>query len=241
MRIHIVNPNSSAGMTDQIGRVARRFASAGTELDVTRSAAAPASIEGYTDEAISVPLMLDEIRAAEARGADAHVIACFDDPGLAAAREIAAGPVVGLCEASIQVATMLSSRFSIVTTLPRSIPIIEDLAEAYGAGRRCRSVRAIDMPVLSVEEDPDRTARLLAAEITSAREEDRAEAIVLGCAGMADLCTRLTHETGVLVIDGVTAAVRLGEALVGMRYRTSKIGAYALPRSKVGGFRQAVA
>lgn len=241
MRIHIVNPNSSAGMTDQIASVARRFASAGTELDVTRSASGPASIEGYTDEAISVPLMLNEIRAAEARGADGHVIACFDDPGLAAAREIATGPVVGICEASIQVAMMLSSRFSIVTTLPRSIPIIEDLADAYGASRRCRSVRSIDMSVQMVEKDPDRTARLLAAEIRRAREEDQAEAIVLGCAGMADLCTRLTRDTGVLVIDGVTAAVRLSEALVGMHYQTSKVGAYAQPRPKEGGFQKVVA
>ena len=241
MRIHIVNPNSSLSMTDQIARVAQGCASPGTELDVTRSAQAPASIEGYTDEAISVPLMLEEIRAAEARGADAHVIACFDDPGLAAAREIAMAPVVGICEASIQVAMMLSSRFSIITTLPRSIPIIEDLADSYGAARRCRSIRAIDMPVLSVEENPETTARLLANEIGRARDQDRAEAIVLGCAGMADLCTRLTEETGVLVIDGVTAAVRLSEALVGMQYRTSKVGAYALPREKAGGFRQAVA
>ncbi|APE45201.1 Asp/Glu/hydantoin racemase [Sulfitobacter alexandrii] len=241
MRIHIVNPNSSTGMTEQIAKVARRYASAGTTLDVTCGTGAPASIEGYTDEAISVPIMLDQIRAAETRGADAHVIACFDDPGLAAAREIAQGPVIGLCEASTRVAMMLSSRFSIVTTLARSVPIIEDLADAYGAGRRCRRVRAIDMPVLAVEEEPERCAELLAAEIRRARKEDNAEAVVLGCAGMADLCIRLTKETGVLVIDGVTAAVRLSEALVGMRYATSKLGAYAAPRSKAGGFPREVA
>jgi allantoin racemase len=241
MRIHIVNPNSSIGMTEQIARVAQAYASAGTEPDVTCAAAAPASIEGYTDEAISVPHMLEEIRAAESRGADAHVIACFDDPGLAAAREIASGPVLGICEASIHVAMLLSSRFSIVTTLPRSIPIIEDLAEAYGAGRRCRRVRAIDMPVLSVEANPERTAQLLAAEITRARREDQAEAIILGCAGMADLCARLTQETGVLVIDGVTAALRMSEAVVGMKYRTSKLGAFAQPRAKKGGYQQEVA
>ncbi|MDK3075383.1 aspartate/glutamate racemase family protein [Sedimentitalea sp. JM2-8] len=241
MRIHIVNPNSSAGMTEQIGSVAARYVSPGTTLDVTRAAAAPASIEGYTDEAVSVPLMLEEIRGAEARGADAHVIACFDDPGIAAAREVAEKPVIGICEASVKVALLLSSRFSVVTTLPRSIPIIEDLVEAYGAGRRCRRVRAIDMPVLAIEENPEQTVRLLAAEIAVARREDGAEAIVLGCAGMTDLCNRLSAETGVLVIDGVTAGVRLAEAVVGMGYRTSKLGAYAAPLAKAGGFGQAVA
>ena len=241
MRIHIVNPNSSAGMTEQIGRVAARCASAGTTLDVTRAAAAPASIEGYADEALSVPLMLKEIRDAELRGAQAHVIACFDDPGLAAAREVARAPVIGICEAAVKVALLLSSRFSVVTTLPRSIPIIEDLVETYGAGRRCRRVRAIDMPVLAVEDDPAQTARLLTGEIRAARREDQAEAIVLGCAGMTDLCDRLTAETGVLVIDGVTAAVRLAEAVVGMGYQTSKLGAFAAPLAKAGGFGQAVA
>lgn len=241
MRIHIVNPNSSVGMTEQIGRVAAGCASPGTTLDVTCAAAAPASIEGYADEALSVPLMLNEISAAERRGAQAHVIACFDDPGLSAAREVAGAPVIGICEAAVNVALVLSSRFSVVTTLPRSVPIIEDLAETYGAGRRCRRVRAIDVPVLAVEEDQARTARLLAAEIEAARREDQAEAIVLGCAGMADLCNRLTAETGVLVIDGVTAAIRLAEAMVGMGYRTSKLGAYAAPLTKAGGFGQAVA
>lgn len=131
---------------------------------------------------------------------------------------------------------LLSARFSVVTTLPRSVPIIEDLADAYGAGRRCRKVRAIDLPVLTLEEDPLRAARLLAGEIRAARAQDGAEAVILGCAGMADLCERLTQETGVLVIDGVTAAVKQAEALIGMGYRTSKLGGYAWPRLKTGGF-----
>lgn len=241
MRIHVVNPNSSLGMTEQIGRVARRVASAGTTLDITRAFAAPASIEGYTDEALSVPAMLGEILSAEARGADAHVVACFDDPGIDAAREVAKGPVIGICEAAMRVALVLSSRFSIITTLPRSVPIIEDLADAYGAGRRCRRVRSINLPVLELEENLPAAAQLLAAEIAVARREDQAEAIILGCAGMADLCDRLAAETGILVIDGVTAAVKLAEAMAGTGYRTSKLGACAAPLQKTGGFRREVA
>ncbi|WP_299987187.1 aspartate/glutamate racemase family protein [uncultured Ruegeria sp.] len=238
MHIHIVNPNSSANMTDLIGKVAERCKSPGTSVDVTRAAMAPVSIEGYTDEAISVPLMLREINAAEQRGAQAHVVACFDDPGIAAAREVASMPVVGICEAAVKVALLLSNRFSVVTTLPRSVPIIEDLVVSYGAGRHCRRVRSIDMPVLSLEENGEKTAQLLKTEILAARHEDRAEAIILGCAGMTDLCESLTEETGILVIDGVTAAIRLAEAVVGMGYRTSKVGSYAAPLSKVGGFKQ---
>lgn len=241
MRIHIVNPNSSQSMTDQIGRVASLHASSETTLDVTRAQNAPVSIEGYADEALSIPAMLHEIRAAEHRGAQAHVIACFDDPGIAAAREVAVRPVIGICEAAIRVALLLSSRFSVITSLPRSIPIIEDLAHLYGAGRHCRRVRAINMPVLALKEKNDETFHLLKQEILVARQEDAAEAIILGCAGMTDLCDRLSEETGVLVIDGVTSAVRLAEALVRMGYQTSKLGAFATPLIKVGGFGQDVA
>ncbi|QYK41334.1 MAG: aspartate/glutamate racemase family protein [Paracoccaceae bacterium] len=241
MRLHVVNPNGTASMTAQVGRAAARVAAPGTVIDLCNPDGAPASIEGYADEALAVPAMLAAIRAAEARGAAAHVIACFDDPGLDAAREVAAGPVFGICQAAMQVAMTLAARFSVVTTLPRSVPIIEDLADAYGAGRRCRRVRAIDLPVLALDDDPARAQALLAAEIRAARLLDGAEAVVLGCAGMADLCAALTEETGVPVIDGVTAAVKQAEALVGMGYRTSKLGAYAWPRAKTGGFRLEVA
>ncbi|WP_210880264.1 aspartate/glutamate racemase family protein [Roseovarius autotrophicus] len=237
MRIHVVNPNSSTGMTEQIGRTARSVASPGTVIDLTGGGTTcPASIEGHTDEALCVPPMLIQIRQAEARGADAHVIACFDDPGLGAAREVAARPVIGICEASVQIALLLSSRFSVVTSLCRSVPIIEDLVEKYGAGRRCRRVRAVDMPVLAIEEDQTTAAACLTAEILAARDVDRAEAVILGCAGMSALCARLTAETGMPVIDGVTAAIRLAEALAGMGYTTSKLGVYALPLEKPGGF-----
>lgn len=235
MRIHVINPNATESMTAQIGRAARRVARPDTEIDLVTGTHAPVSIEGYTDEALSVPGLLPAIRAAEARGAQAHVIACFDDPGLDAAREVAMGPVLGICQAAMQAAATLAVRFSVVTTLPRSVPIIEDLADRYGMGRRCRRVRAIDLPVLAIDAEPDRSRRLIAAEIQAARAEDGAEAIVLGCAGMAELCEDLTAETGVLVIDGVTAAVAQAEALVATGYRTSKIGAYATPRPKAGG------
>ena len=236
MRIHVINPNATVSMTDLIGRAARRVAAVGTQIDLVTAHATPVSIEGYADEALSVPAVLAAIRKAEAQGAAAHVIACFDDPGLHAAREVAAAPVLGICQAAVQVAMLLSARFSVVTTLPRSVPIIEDLVESYGAGRRCRKVRAIDLPVLTLEEDPLRAERLLASEIRAARVQDGAEAVILGCAGMADLCERLTEETGVLVIDGVTAAVKQAEALIGTGYRTSKLGGYAWPRVKTGGF-----
>lgn len=232
MHIHLINPNSTASMTAQVLESAMRVANPTTRVTAVNPLDTPVSIEGGTDEAMAVPSMLSEIVKGEAQGVDAYVIACFDDPGLHAAREIARGPVVGICQAAVQVAMTISRRFTVITTLPRSIPIIEDLVSAYGADRHCRNVRAIDLPVLGVDSDPVEAERLLTIQIHKAKLEDRAEAIVLGCAGMSALCERLSIATGLTVIDGVTAAVKLAEALVGAGYATSKVNAYDFPRIK---------
>ncbi|AAK88746.2 Asp/Glu/hydantoin racemase [Agrobacterium tumefaciens] len=232
MHIRLINPNSTASMTAQALDSALRVKQKDTHVSAANPVDTPVSIEGQADEAMAVPGLLAEIRKGEGHGVDAYVIACFDDPGLHAAREVARGPVIGICQAAVQVAMTISRRFSIITTLPRSIPIIEDLVEDYGAQRYCRKVRAIDLPVLGLEEDPEVAEALLRREIEAAKREDAAEAIILGCAGMSSLCDRLRDATGVPVIDGVTAAIKLAEALVGAGYTTSKVNAYDYPRVK---------
>lgn len=232
MQILLINPNSTASMTEQALRTAQRVASPGTVIDARTGSGTPVSIEGFSDEALSIPAMLADIRAAEAAGAEATVIACFDDPGLDAAREYAAGPVLGICQAAVQAAMVVAKRFSIITTLPRSVPAIEDLVLRYGASQHCRRVRCIDLPVLTLESEPERAFDLLLAEIARARDEDRAEAVVLGCAGMSEMTDALTAATGVVVIDGIVVAIKAAEALVGAGLRTSKANSYAFPRQK---------
>lgn len=231
-QILLINPNATASMTEQALRSARRVALPGTRICAATGTDAPLSIEGFADEALSVPSMLGQIRAAEGQGAQATVIACFDDPGLDAAREVAAGPVIGICQAGVQAAMVLSKRFSIITTLPRSVPAIEDLVQRYGAQHHCRKVRCIDLPVLALEADMGHAHALLRAEIVRARDDEGAEAVVLGCAGMSELADSLSRETGVVVIDGVIVATKLAEALVGAGLKTSKVNAYAYPRDK---------
>ena len=232
MRLHVINPNSTRSMTDKIGACARSAASPGTEIVATNPASAPASIEGQYDEAMSLAGLLEEVRKGEQAGADGFVVACFDDVGLGACREIATGPVLGICEAAMHAASMIATGFSVVTTLDRSVPLIEDLALRYGMERRCRRVRAADIPVLALEEPGSNARQKLLDEITRAVREDRCEAVILGCAGMADLTAWLTEETGVPVIDGVAVAVRMVEALIGAGLSTSKVGAYARPLAK---------
>ena len=230
MRIHVVNPNTTQSMTDSIAAAARAAALPGTTIIATQPAMGPASIEGYYDEAFAVPGML--ARIAEHANADAHVIACFDDTGLDAARSRATAPVIGIGEAAFHAASLLAGRFSVITTLGRSIPAIEHNLVRYGLASRCAKVRAAEIPVLELDNPASDASARISAEIAAAMAEDRAEAIVLGCAGMAALAARLSHQHGLPVVDGVAAAVAFAEALARLGLRTSKLGGYAAPLAK---------
>ena len=160
---------------------------------------------------------------------DAIVIACFDDTALDAARCITDRPVVGIGEAAYHMASMLSNKFSVVTTLARSVPALEHNLIRYGLMARCASVRASDVPVLELE-DPGSDARSrISAEVHAAIHQDSCEAIVLGCAGMTDLAQSLSQEYGLPVLDGVVCAVGLGESMVRLKLKTSRKGGYAPP------------
>ncbi|MBP2300771.1 aspartate/glutamate racemase family protein [Azospirillum picis] len=233
MRILVVNPNSTASMTARIGAAAKGVAAPGTEILAVNPPGGPESIEGYYDEALAVPGLLSAIERHEREiGVQGTVIACFDDVGLDAARSLATGPVVGICEAAMQTASLLGGRFSVVTTLARSVPALDQLARRYGMAGRC-TIRAAGVPVLALEDPASGAVDRVRAGIRRAVEEDGAESIVLGCAGMADLARMLAEETGVPVVDGVTAAVKLIEGLVTLGLRTSKAGGYAAPLPKV--------
>lgn len=230
-RIAVVNPNTTASMTATIAEAARQAAAPGTEITALTSSMGPVSIEGYYDEAFALPGLLKEIAAAERSGAQAAVIACFDDTGLDAARAMARIPVIGICEAALVTAAFIAKRFTVVTTMERSRVPVEELVHRYGMAGRAR-VRAANIAVLSLE-DPNSGARdRLRNEIVRAIAEDNAEAIVLGCAGMADLARTLQSEFGMPVIDGVGAAIKHAEALIALGLTTSKRGAYAAPVAK---------
>ena len=227
MRIHVINPNTTRSMTLKIGAAAKAAASPGVEVTAVNPEFGPASIEGYFDEAFSIPGLIEEI--GKARDADAFVIACFDDTGLEAARCATSAPVIGIGEAAFHMASLIAAKFSVVTTLSRSIVPIEHNLAKYGLISRCARVRAAEVPVLALEEPGSDARRLIEQEIERALAEDGAEAIVLGCAGMTDLARDLARKAGVPVLDGVACAVSLAESLVRLGLKTSKRRTYAAP------------
>src|SRR6266404_6776347 len=227
-KILIVNPNTTASMTETIAAAARAVAAPGTEISAVTSPMGPVSIEGFYDEAFAVPGLIQALL--QSPDADAGIIACFDDTGLDAARSVARFPVVGICEAALVTAGQVAKRIAVVTTLPRSIVPLEELIRRYGFADRAR-VTACNVAVLDLEKPGSDAAEKLNAEIARALDQG-AEAVVLGCAGMADLALALSQKFGVPVIDGVAAAVKQAEALIGLKLTTSRRGAYAFPAAK---------
>jgi allantoin racemase len=230
-RIWVINPNTTRAMTSTIEVCARAVAADGTEVVGVTSEFGPPSIESHYDEAMSVPGLLAAVGRGEAQGVDGYVIACFGDPGLDAARELATGPVIGIAEAAMHTASHLGGGFSIVTTLGRTIGRAEELAERYGMSRFCRGYHACEIPVLDLETDP-MAMKLVTEACREAVEQDGSDAVVLGCAGMADMCAHISAEIGVPVVDGVTAATLTVQSLVTMGLRTGKRGEFAAPPPK---------
>ena len=232
MNLLLVNPNTSTAMTAAIAAAARAVAAPGTQILARQPSFGPASIEGHFDDAFGAAGVAEQVRLAADESIDAVVIACFGDPGLDAAREATGAPVLGIAEAAFHAASMLATGFSVVTTMTRTCVIAERLVQRYGFERSCRGIHGTDIPVLALEALDPATLDQIEAAARQALSQDRSEAIVLGCAGMAALTAELQRRLGVPVIDGVAVAVKFAEALATLGLRTPKTGDYAAPLSK---------
>jgi allantoin racemase len=231
MRIAIVNPNTTRSMTDAVIRSAAKSARPGTELIAVTAARGVPSIESHVDEVWGALSVLREVERCEAldQPPDAYVIACFGDTGVPAAREAASGPVVGMTESALMTATLLAHRFVIITMPSRTQAQSDAVVRSLGLGHRCE-VRSVDQPVAEIENG---SVHLLSTFVAAGRlaVADDAEAIVLGCAGLADLVEPLQNALGIPVVEGVAAGLAMAEGLVAQRLGTSRAKTWARARS----------
>jgi allantoin racemase len=207
MTYHIINPNSTETMTEGMLTAARAANPARGFVGWT-SHDGPEAIEGPEDGAACVPPLLRLVESASAAGSCGIAIGCFDDTGLALAQKIAACPVVGIGQAAFHLAALRGWRFSVVTTLPVSVPVIEANIAGYGLQGSLGRVRAANVPVLALERDPDGASDLVAQEVERAIQQDQIDAVVLGCAGMNRLVDRLRTRFDLPLIDPVAAAAQ---------------------------------
>lgn len=234
MHIHIINPNTTADFTEADRRAGAAAAAPQTRVTASEPQEGVASIESHFEEAVATLGVVEEVRRYEPQGVDAFVIACFGDTGLSAAREVANVPVVGMTEAALMAAAMVAHSFSIVTLPARTRIHAHRVVSSLGLGLagRCLPIRAVDVPVLYGEEEDEAVRRAIASQGREAIDQEGAEAIVLGCAGIGHLARPLASELGVPVIDGVAVAVGMAETLVRSGLTTSKRSSFAAPPDK---------
>lgn len=214
MKIKVVIPNSGMDRQtlDARERMLSRALSPGTEISVDCIPSGPVSIESNTDEVNAGPLLIDAAIQAEKQGFDAFVVYCFSDLGVDAIRENVSIPVVGPGETALAAADMLSNHFTVITTVDKNVSRTRRrLMKNRVAQEKMSSVRALNIPVVELREDPDATQRYLEQVCRSAVEEEGIDTVILGCLGMAQYGELVEQNCGVKVIDPAFLAVAWAE------------------------------
>ena len=232
MRIFVINPNTSESMTDHIRRELEKIKRPDTVLTVVNPEHGPVSIESAYDEALAGPPTLELVRRANEEGYDAIVLACFSDPSLDAAKEVSDVPVIGIEEATLHVAAMLGHKFSIMTSLSSRIPTRDLHVRLHGLESAFASAPALNMPVLEMDANPEKAKARILELARKAVQEDGAEVIVLGCAGLAGYAEDIERELGAVVLDPTSVAFKVAEAVADLGLRHSKTGRFAVPPVK---------
>src|SRR3954451_8285992 len=213
MRILVVNVNTTRSMTDTIAATARGAAAPDTEIVGLTPRFGAVSVEGNYESYLAAVAVMETVRS-YAEPYDAVIQAGYGEHGREGLQEIVAAPVVDITEAAASTAMYLGHRYSVVTTLDRTVPLIEDRLKLAGLTDRCASVRASGMSVLELESDPGAAVQAIVEQSLRAVSDDHAEVICLGCGGMAGLRQKVAESTGAPVVDGVAAAVTVAESLV---------------------------
>jgi len=236
MRLKVIIPVSITLWNEGVQALLGPWAQADTELDVISLRTGPESLEFSYDEAYAQLPTIREAERAEADGYDGVIIYCFADPALAAVREKLTIPVVGLCESSVHVASLLGERFSIIlagseTEFLSKRSVVFRRIERLGLSHKCASIRTLGTPVLALETAHEDTKRRLLRTAKAAVEEDGADCVVLGCGGILVSPSEIQELDGARAIIPGLAALGMCEVLVAARLAHSK-QLYPLPGPK---------
>jgi len=207
-RILVINPNSTVAVTRAIDdAMAPLRLPGGPEIACLTLEEGPPGVESQTD-ADSVILPLCRLIREQEADTAAFVIACFSDPGLFAAREATAKPVLGIAECGILTALTLGHRFGVISILAGSVPRHLRYIGAMGLGQRL----AGDLPIgLGVTELADTRVTLTRMIEVGRRLRDGhgADVLVMGCAGMARYRGDLEEAVRIPVVEPTQAAVTM--------------------------------
>lgn len=231
MKLLVINPNISDDVTALIESEALRSASPDTKLVVRTAGHGVEYIETRFESLIAAGAVA-EIIAEHAGEVDGVVVAAFGDPGMPALKELADVPVIGITEAALCAAALQGHRFSIIAISDRIRPWYLDCVERFGLGGRLASIRSINESlnaIGSVQQDFKETLLALSRQAVA---EDGADVVILAGAPLAGLARELRGQIPVPVVDGISAGIRMAEAVVGLQSGHHRAGAFAPPPVK---------
>ena len=201
-----------------------------TELVGTGFDTGTSHLEYEFYEHLAIHNVIKKAVDAEKEGFDAVVIGCFYDPGLREARELVEIPIIGVCEASLHFASMLSAgKFSVLVGRRKWIPKMSDNASNYGFKSRIASWKVLDLTVQDMR-NIELTQAAIFRETENALKEDLAECVVLGCTGMAGQAMAAQEKYGIPVLDPVLMGVKMAEIKADLWKN------YGISHSKIGGY-----
>ncbi|MDP5084115.1 MAG: aspartate/glutamate racemase family protein [Yoonia sp.] len=208
LKIFILNPNATHRMTEEMVTAAQAAVGLSAQVQGLTNSTGPASIQGPDDAAACLTGLFGLFDQAQAQGADAVVVGCFDDTGLGQLRARNSLPVIGLGEAGCIAGSLAASRFSVVTTLEVSVPVIAENVRAMGLWDRCAGIHASGVAVLDLNAGPESIHRVQrAVDLTLASDPDLS--IVLGCGGMTCIAPQIMTPRAAQIIDPVVAAAHM--------------------------------
>jgi Asp/Glu/hydantoin racemase len=205
--IVVINPNSNPAVTRGFDEALEPLRRPGAPQIVCETLAeGPFGVETQADvERVALPLAAFVAARPES---GAFVIACYSDPGLFVCREATPRPVFGIAECGLLMALARGQRFGVIAIAERSIPRHMRYMRQMGIMERLAGERPLNMSVAETASGEGTLARMIAVG-RELKERDRADVIVMGCAGMARHRRALEEAVGVPVIDPVQAAVTM--------------------------------
>lgn len=230
-RILFINPNVTDAITETMAGEAIRSVSDGFEIVPVTAAFGTQYIENRVEAAIAGHAVID-VLAKHSAEMDGVIISAFGDPGLWAAKEMLEIPVVGISEAAFHFAMMLGRRYSIVCLTERIGVWYRECAEEHGLDGRLVSVRPLEKDLQDITNAVEEAGDALVELCERAVAEDSADVVIFGGGPVAGLAREVEDRMPVPVLDGVTSAVRLIEAMIALNPRPARAGSFKRPNAK---------
>ncbi len=222
MKILVINPVGTNRWDEKDKKICKEFASPDTQIDVISLPKGPLSVETPESEAQVIPLVI-ETALKYHKEYDAIVVNCFLDPAVDLLKGIVKIPVVGPCEASLALASMIGKKIGVVTVSNKAIWMVEDRIEELAFKDKVIYVSGIPLGVLDLDEDIRQTKTLVIKEAENAIKNGT-EVIVLGCTGLAGLAKEIQDTVNIPVIDPTGASIKMAESLVKLNLYNARYG-----------------